>query len=59
MQKVDFTVAIPTYNGENRPPKVIDKLREQINTEHFFVEVLIIDNNSKDNTAKIVQNFII
>lgn len=57
MEQVKFTVAIPTYNGENRLPKVLDKLREQINTEHFHWEILVVDNNSKDNTAEVVKNY--
>lgn len=52
----DFTVAIPTYNGENRLPEVLDRLRSQINTEKFSWEVLVIDNNSTDNTKKVVEN---
>jgi glycosyltransferase involved in cell wall biosynthesis len=55
--RIDFTVAIPTYNGETRLPEVLDKLLAQINTETFDWEVIVIDNNSTDNTAKIVQNY--
>lgn len=54
---VDITVAIPTYNGESRLPKVLDKLRSQTNTEGFAWEIIIIDNNSNDNTAKLIQNY--
>lgn len=54
---VDITVAIPTYNGENRLPKVLEKLRSQINTEQISWEILIVDNNSQDDTAKIIQNY--
>ena len=53
----DFTVAICTYNGEKRLPEVLDKLRSQINTENLSWEVIVIDNNSSDNTAKIVQEY--
>lgn len=51
---LDFTVAIPTYNGESRLPKMLERLREQINVEHLNWEIIIIDNNSQDATAKIV-----
>jgi len=54
---VDITVAIPTYNGESRLPKVLEKLRSQIDTEQISWEVLIVDNNSKDNTAKVIQDY--
>ncbi|MFB2919369.1 hormogonium polysaccharide biosynthesis glycosyltransferase HpsE [Aerosakkonema funiforme] len=54
---VDFTVAIPTYNGATRLPKVLDKLLAQLDTEHFSWEILVVDNNSKDNTAKVVREY--
>lgn len=54
---IAFTVAIPTYNGETRLPKILDKLREQTRTEDISWEVLIVDNNSRDNTAKVVQEY--
>ncbi|AFZ55625.1 glycosyltransferase family 2 protein [Anabaena cylindrica FACHB-243] len=52
---VDFTVAICTYNGENRILDVLEKLRSQVGTEEISWEILIIDNNSTDNTAEVVQ----
>jgi glycosyltransferase involved in cell wall biosynthesis len=55
--KIDFTVAIPTYNGEQRLPEVLEKLRTQINTEHLTWEILVVDNNSQDNTAKVVRDY--
>jgi glycosyltransferase involved in cell wall biosynthesis len=54
---LDFTVAIPTYNGESRLPKMLESLREQINLEHLNLEILVIDNNSQDATAKIVFEY--
>ncbi|MEM1173137.1 MAG: hormogonium polysaccharide biosynthesis glycosyltransferase HpsE [Cyanobacteria bacterium P01_H01_bin.35] len=55
MNRVDFTVAIPTYNGETRLPDLLDRLKSQINTENFSWEVIIVDNNSTDMTAKVVE----
>ncbi|MBD2576688.1 hormogonium polysaccharide biosynthesis glycosyltransferase HpsE [Oscillatoria sp. FACHB-1406] len=54
---MDFTVAIPTYNGASRLSEVIEKLKAQIGTENIAWEILVIDNNSSDNTAQIVQEF--
>ena len=54
---VNLTVAIPTYNGENRLSQVLEKLKEQINTEHINWEVIIVDNNSTDGTAKLVKEY--
>jgi len=57
MNRVDFTVAIPTYNGEDRLRHVLDKLKLQINTESFSWEVIVVDNNSTDTTAEVVENY--
>ncbi len=52
---VDFTVAIPTYNGASRLPEVLEKLRSQVGIDTLTWEVIVIDNNSKDETASVVQ----
>ncbi len=52
---LDFTIAIPTYNRASTLALVLDKLRLQINTENIYWEVIVVDNNSSDNTCEIVQ----
>lgn len=54
---IDFTVAIPTYNGGSRLPELLERLRNQCNTEHFSWEIIVVDNNSNDNTATVVNNY--
>ncbi|MGB3405552.1 MAG: hormogonium polysaccharide biosynthesis glycosyltransferase HpsE [Microcoleaceae cyanobacterium] len=54
---VDFTVAIPTYNGAQRLSGLLEKLRLQTQLEDVSWEVIVIDNNSSDNTAKLVQQY--
>lgn len=54
---LDFTVAIPTYNGASRVPLVLEKLRSQIDTENISWEVIVVDNNSSDNLTEVVENF--
>ncbi|QSJ18479.1 hormogonium polysaccharide biosynthesis glycosyltransferase HpsE [Nostoc sp. UHCC 0702] len=54
---LDLTVAIPTYNGASRLPELLEKLRNQIYTEHFSWEIIVVDNNSNDDTAKVVQSY--
>ena len=51
---VDFTVAIPTYNGESRLPRILERLRSQIGVEHINWEVIVVDNNSQDATKTVV-----
>ncbi|MBE9221488.1 glycosyltransferase family 2 protein [Cyanobacterium stanieri LEGE 03274] len=54
---IDFTVAICTYNGEKRVPDVLDRLKQQIDTEDINWEIIVIDNNSNDNTAKVIKEY--
>jgi len=62
---VDLTVAIPTYNGAKRLPEVLEQLKVSgkhsssatTSTETFSWEVIVIDNNSTDETAKVVQTY--
>lgn len=54
---IDFTVAIPTYNGESRLPALLEQLRSQVGTESIRWEVIVVDNNSTDKTAKVVREY--
>lgn len=55
MHSLDFTVVICTYNGEERLPSVLERLQSQINTENLNWEIVIVDNNSTDNTKQIIE----
>ncbi|MFY7804896.1 MAG: hormogonium polysaccharide biosynthesis glycosyltransferase HpsE [Limnoraphis robusta] len=54
---LDFTVVICTYNGEHRLPQVLDRLLAQEITKHLLWEILVIDNNSTDETEKVVRKY--
>lgn len=56
-ESVNFTVAIPTYNGEKTLPLVLEKLRSQITPATLSWEVVVVDNNSTDSTAQIVASW--
>jgi len=47
-------VFIPCYNCEKQIPRVIKKLEDS--ASHFFSEILILDNNSTDNTIESAKN---
>ncbi|NJL87630.1 MAG: glycosyltransferase family 2 protein [Leptolyngbyaceae cyanobacterium SM1_1_3] len=55
--QLDFTVAICTYNGEQRLPDVLENLCWQLNTHTIQWEVIVVDNNSSDGTAQVVKDF--
>ncbi|MBD2204052.1 glycosyltransferase family 2 protein [Calothrix sp. FACHB-1219] len=56
-QKLDITVAIPTYNGAERLPKLLDLLLAQTGLENLNWEIIIVDNNSSDRTNIVIQNY--
>ncbi|RUR80821.1 hormogonium polysaccharide biosynthesis glycosyltransferase HpsE [Chlorogloeopsis fritschii PCC 9212] len=56
-ENCEFTVAIPTYNGEKRLPQLLDALKNQVNIENINWEIIVVDNNSTDNTAKVIENY--
>ncbi len=56
-KSVDFTVAIPTYNGASRLPELLERLRNQLYTDTFSWEIIVVDNNSTDNTAAVVKSY--
>lgn len=53
----DFTVVIATYNGADRIGAVLDRLRCQIGIADIAWEVVVVDNNSTDNTQAVVQQY--
>lgn len=57
MSNYNFSVAIRAYNAEKRLPLLLERLRSQTNTENISWEIVIVDNNSTDNTAKIIREY--
>jgi len=54
MKKI--TLLVPCYNEEKGIAKVIDGIpRDKLKKAGYSIEVLVIDNNSKDNTPKIAK----
>jgi glycosyltransferase involved in cell wall biosynthesis len=54
---LDFTVAIPTYNGAQRLSDVLERLHAQQGTEELKWEIIVVDNQSTDNTAAVVRHY--
>lgn len=53
-----FSIILCTYNGNYRIESVVDSIINQNNYEKYVNEILIIDNNSNDNTKEIIFNLI-
>ncbi len=54
---MDFSVVIRAYNAADRLPEVLDGLRQQIGLEEISWEVVIVDNNSTDNTPEVANRY--
>ena len=53
-----LTIAIPTYNRAEVLNKCLTSIFSQIKGLEKFIDVLISDNNSDDNTSEVVNSFI-
>jgi len=49
-----ISVIIPAYNEEKNIPQIIRALRKQI---YKNFEIIVVDNNSQDNTFKVAKKF--
>ncbi|MCP3058551.1 glycosyltransferase family 2 protein [Myxococcus sp. K38C18041901] len=54
MSQPGVTLVIPTYNGARRVEAPLRALLEQTATSDCF-DVVVVDNNSKDDTARVVK----
>lgn len=52
---MDVTIVIPTYNGAERVPTVLEQLRKQIVPANIQWEILVVDNNSQDDLAAVIS----
>lgn len=53
---MDLSVVIPTYNGAQRLPAVLAYLSAQVVPPDLQWEIIIVDNNSQDETAAVAQH---
>lgn len=53
---MDISVIICTYNRAHNLNECISCLSSQINTDNIKWEILIVDNNSTDNTKQVVED---
>ena len=52
---MDFTIIICTYNRSHNLPGCVECLAQQQDAETFDWEILIVDNNSSDDTRQVVE----
>ncbi|MEM9806057.1 MAG: hormogonium polysaccharide biosynthesis glycosyltransferase HpsE, partial [Cyanobacteria bacterium P01_D01_bin.56] len=54
---VTLSVVLPTYNGANRIPAVLEQLSKQVVNDDIVWNVCVVDNNSSDETAAVVRHY--
>lgn len=53
-----LSIIIPAYNEESRLPSTLDRIVEYLRTKEWsFVEVLVVDDGSRDGTAELVKRY--
>jgi glycosyltransferase involved in cell wall biosynthesis len=50
----DATIVIPAYNEEKTIVRTLNSICKNITS--YSVEIIVVDNNSKDNTSKLVES---
>lgn len=51
-----LSIVIPAYNEEKRLPQTLEKVMDYLGTRKFqFVEVLVVDDGSRDKTAEVAE----
>ncbi|MEM1253133.1 MAG: hormogonium polysaccharide biosynthesis glycosyltransferase HpsE [Cyanobacteria bacterium P01_H01_bin.21] len=54
---IDFSVAIRLYNGALLLPRILDALDAQVIADDIRWEIIVVDNNSIDDTVDIVRKY--
>ncbi|MGA2112306.1 MAG: glycosyltransferase [Anaerolineales bacterium] len=50
-----LSVVIPAHNEENRLPATLTRVQRFLNQKNLHAEVLVVENGSRDGTAKVVR----
>lgn len=54
-EPLELSIVIPAFNEEQRLPKTLESIQGYLKSRSLRVEVLVVDDGSTDNTAKIVE----
>ena len=57
MEKPFLSIVIPAHNEENRLPKTLEEIDCFIQTQPYPIEVLVIENGSRDRTFELAQEY--
>jgi glycosyltransferase involved in cell wall biosynthesis len=53
----ELSIVIPAYNEERRLPQTLARIRDYIATRRIDAEILVVDDGSRDATARVVEEW--
>ncbi len=53
----ELSIIVPAYNEELRLPPTLEKIAAYIHAANHTVEVIVVDDGSKDNTISVAESF--
>ena len=53
----DLSIIIPAYNEEKRISKTLDEIINYFSDKSYNLELIVVDDGSKDKTAEIILNY--
>ena len=53
----DLSIIVPVYNAEKYLKKCLDSITTSIKGSEYYVELIIVNNNSSDNSLSIVKKY--
>ncbi|PIU68690.1 MAG: glycosyl transferase [Armatimonadetes bacterium CG07_land_8_20_14_0_80_40_9] len=56
VEKIFLSIVIPAYNEEKRIGDSLRKIKEYLNKESYSYEIIVVDDGSKDETVKKVED---
>jgi len=54
---VDLSIIIPAFNEQRRLPNTLDSIGTYINTHSLRAEILVVDDGSSDDTARVAAGY--
>jgi dolichyl-phosphate beta-glucosyltransferase len=54
---LSLSIVIPAYNEQNRLPASLDTILEYVAGRYRFVEIVVVDDGSRDGTAACVEQY--
>ena len=58
IKKNRLSIIFPIYNEEKNISKLIKEIKRLINQNFFDLEIIFVNDGSKDNSKEIIQNYL-